>query len=52
MALLAKAVTMGYRNPDNYRNESALDPLRKGEDLKKPLAELEEKSPAKPEKKP
>ncbi len=28
MALLAKAVTMGDRNRDDYKTESALDPLR------------------------
>ena len=28
MALLRQAVTLGYRNPDVYRTESALDPLR------------------------
>jgi hypothetical protein len=28
MALLRQAVIMGYRDPANYRTESALDPLR------------------------
>ena len=33
MALLAKAVTMGYRNPNAFRTESALDPLRNRPDF-------------------
>ncbi len=28
MAVLRQAVTMGYRNSNAYRTESALDPLR------------------------
>jgi hypothetical protein len=28
VAALRQAVAMGYRNPDTYRTESALDPLR------------------------
>ena len=28
MALLARAAAMGFRDPDKYRFESALDPLR------------------------
>ena len=52
MALLRKAVGMGYRDAGAFRTESALDPLRQREDFKKLLAELEQKSAAKPEKKP
>jgi tetratricopeptide (TPR) repeat protein len=33
MALLRQAVTMGYRKPDAYRTESALDPLRNRPDF-------------------
>ena len=50
MALLTKAVEMGYRNAASFRTESALDPLRKREDFIKLLSELEKPSPAKPEK--
>ncbi len=46
MAVLRQAVSMGYRNPDAYRTESALDPLRKREDFKKLAEELEKPSPA------
>jgi hypothetical protein len=49
MALLRKTVGMGYRNP-GIRTDSTLDPLRKREDFKKLLEELEQKSPAKPAK--
>ena len=52
MALLRKAVGMGYRDAGAFRTDSALDPLRQREDFKKLLAELEQKSAAKPEKKP
>ena len=38
MALLRKAVDMGYRNAAAFRTESALDPLRKREDFKKLLS--------------
>ena len=48
MALLRKTVDMGYRDASSFRTESALDPLRQREDFKKLLAELEQKSPAKP----
>ena len=34
MALLRQAVTLGYRNPDLYRTESALDPLRNRPDFR------------------
>ena len=47
MALLRKAVD-GYRYIHDYRTEGALDPLREREDFKKLLAELEQKSAAKP----
>jgi hypothetical protein len=33
MAVLRQAVTMGYRNPDQYRTESALDALRSRPDF-------------------
>ena len=52
MALLAKAVGIGYRDPVASRTDSALDPLRQREDFQKLLQELEQKSAAKPEKKP
>jgi tetratricopeptide (TPR) repeat protein len=52
MGLLRKSVDMGYRNAIALRAESALDPLRERDDFKKILAELENKSPAKPEKGP
>ena len=51
MALLRKAVD-GFRYIPEYRTEGALDPLREREDFKKLLTELEQKSAAKPEKKP
>ena len=34
MAVLRQAVTLGYRNPDLYRTESALDPLRNRPDFR------------------
>jgi eukaryotic-like serine/threonine-protein kinase len=43
---LRKAVTAGYSNPDAFRIESALDPLRGREDFKKLVAELEMKAKA------
>ena len=46
MSWLRKAVTAGVGNPDAYRIESALDPLRGREDFKKLVAELEAKSKA------
>ena len=36
MAVLRQAVTMGYRNDDVYRTESALDPLRNRPDFQAP----------------
>ena len=52
MALLRKAVDAGFGDIDEYRTEGALDPLREREDFKKLLTELEQKSAARPEKKP
>ena len=51
VTLLRKAVD-GYRYIHVYRTEGALDPLREREDFKKLLADLEQRSAAKPEKKP
>ncbi len=48
MALIRKAVGMGYRDGEAFRTDSALDPIRDREDFKKLLAELEKTSPAKP----
>ena len=47
MPLLRKSVD-GYGNIHEYRAESALDSLREREDFKKLLAEMEQKSAAKP----
>ena len=52
MALLRKAVDTGYSDIGNFRTDGALDPLREREDFKKLHAELEQKSAAKPKKKP
>ena len=52
MALLRKAVDAGHRNISLYRTEDALESLREREDFKKLLTELEQKSAAKPKKKP
>ena len=41
MALLRQAVRMGYRNPDAYRTESALDPLRNRPDFRALTMDLE-----------
>ena len=49
ISLLRQAVANGYRKPDAYRTDTALDPLRKREDFKKLIDELEKPSPAKPE---
>jgi tetratricopeptide (TPR) repeat protein len=46
MSWLRKAVTAGYGNPDSYRTESALDPLRGREDFKQLVTELETKAKA------
>jgi len=50
IATLRKTVDLGYRKALAFRNESALDVLRKREDFKKLLREVEKSSPAKPEK--
>jgi eukaryotic-like serine/threonine-protein kinase len=47
MAMLRKAIGMGFRDTHTYRTETALDPLRGREDFKKLLAELEKAAPAK-----
>jgi eukaryotic-like serine/threonine-protein kinase len=44
MSCLHKAGTAGYGNPDAYRTESALDPLRGRDDFKRLVAELESKA--------
>ena len=41
MALLHKAVGVGYRNPDAYRTEDALDPLRSRDDFRLLMRDLE-----------
>ena len=48
MALLRKAVDASFGDINLYRTEGALDPLRQREDFKKLLAELEQKSAARP----
>ena len=40
MALLKKAADMGYRSPDTYRGETALDPLRDRPDFKQFMMDL------------
>ena len=40
MAVLRQAVTLGYRNPDAYRTESALDPLRNRPDFRALMMDL------------
>ena len=47
-----KVVGKGYRNANLLGTDSVLSPLREREDFKKPLEELENESPAKPEKTP
>ncbi len=42
---LKNAIDMGYCNPDSFRTETALDPLRNRADFKKMVAELERRSP-------
>ena len=51
MEWLNHAVASGYRNTNQLRIESALDPLRDRADFKELVAELEGKSPPKREKK-
>jgi hypothetical protein len=41
MALLRKAVAMGYRSLDTYRTEDALDPLRSRDDFRLLMRDLE-----------
>jgi hypothetical protein len=48
MALLRKAVGMGYLDAGAVRTDSALDPFRQREDFQKLLQEVEQKSAAKP----
>jgi hypothetical protein len=48
---LGRAVASGYRNTNQIRIESALDPLRDRADFKKLVAELVKNSPAQQEKK-
>ena len=40
IAMLRQAVTMGYRSPDAYRTESALDPLRNRPDFQVLMMDL------------
>ncbi len=40
MAVLRRAVAMGYRNPNAYRTESALDPLRNRPDFRDLMMDL------------
>jgi hypothetical protein len=40
MGSLHKAVAMGYRSPDAYRNEDALDPLRDRDDFRLLMMDL------------
>jgi hypothetical protein len=51
MEWLPKAVANGYRNTNELRIKSALDPLRDRADFKKLMAELERNSPLQHEKK-
>ena len=48
MALLRKAVGMGYRDPVAVRTDSALDPFHQREDFQKLVQEVEQNSAAKP----
>jgi hypothetical protein len=40
MGMLRRAVAMGYRNPDAYQTEPALDPLRYRPDVRELMMEL------------
>ena len=51
MEWLGRAVANGYRNTNQLRIESALNPLRDRADFKKLMAELENNTPPKHEKK-
>ena len=44
--LLHKAVAMGYRNPNAYRTEDALDPIRRRDDFRLLILDLD--MPAEP----
>jgi hypothetical protein len=46
MSVLRQAVSMGYRNPDAYGTESALDPLRNRDDFR--LLQMDLAFPAQP----
>ncbi len=48
MALVRKAVAMGYRDVGTFRTDPSLDPLRQREDFQKLIVELEQKPAAKP----
>ena len=51
MEWLRRAVANGYRNANQLRIESALDPLRDRADFKKLMAELEKNTPSQQEQK-
>ena len=51
MECLGQAIANGFRNANQLRIESALDPLRNRPDFKKLMAELEKNSPAQQAKK-
>ncbi len=51
MECLGRAVADGYRNANEFRMESALDPLRGRADFKRMLTELEKRPPPQHEKK-
>ncbi len=51
MECLRRAVASGFRNTNQLRIESALDPLRNRSDFKKLVAELEKNSPSQQQKK-
>ena len=51
MEWLGRAIASGYRNTNQLRIESALDPLRNRPDFKKLMAELEKNAPPQQEKK-
>ncbi len=40
MALLRRAIAIGFRNPDTFRNEPALEPLRDRDDFRLLLLDL------------
>src|SRR5262249_41099043 len=46
MQLLKEVVQLGLRDPNRFRIERALDPLRPRDDFKKLMKELEPKNPA------